>query len=92
MSEENKVTELKDEELEKVNGGIKFYDSRGYTYNGYNVVDVNWGCPCKKLKNVTLPDEVNQVRFCGYCPYFVHLNPRNAINGWCGYCTWTKAD
>ncbi|MDO5440357.1 MAG: hypothetical protein Q4F12_02335 [Erysipelotrichaceae bacterium] len=87
------MQELKDEELEQVTGGVKYPDSHGYTYDGYNVVNVNWGCACKKLRNVTLPSEVNDVRLCGYCPYYVHFgSPKKYINGWSGYCTWTKAN
>lgn len=83
------VKELKDEQLAQVSGGVAFKDSAGWKYDGYNVVDFDWGCPCKKHNfdpPVTPTFMFGEV--CGYCQYYKTLSTR--INGWAGYCTWKK--
>ena len=77
------LKQLDDENLKKVQGGGYYAPSDGYTYtdennNEYNVVDWNWGCPAG----------VSSARSCLYCQYFQYLPSK--INGWCGYCTYTK--
>ncbi|MCQ2911624.1 MAG: hypothetical protein MJ244_05475 [Clostridia bacterium] len=88
MSEENKTVQLKDKELESVTGGENEYpDSAGYQYNGYNVVDSDWGCPCKNEGHS--PDfEVSGGFVCCHCKNYETLS--SPINGWHGYCTWRK--
>lgn len=88
MSEEKNTFELKDEELKKVNGGENEYpDSAGFQYDGYNVVDSCWGCPCKKEGHEPYW-MFGSGSLCNHCNDFRQLS--EPINGWDGYCIWKK--
>ena len=81
MKENDTINPLDDEKLEKVQGGGYYAPSDGYTYtdvngNKYNVVDYNWSCAAGKACA------------CAGCQYYQYLPYK--INGWEGYCTYTK--
>ncbi|MDO4940915.1 MAG: hypothetical protein Q4E33_04405 [Erysipelotrichaceae bacterium] len=87
MLEEKKIIELNDEETKQVTGGVDYGDSDGYKYNGYNVVNSDWGKPCRKYGLWPSPVEgfrMAQVQLCYQCKHYKELP--EPINGWDGYC------
>lgn len=85
------VKELKDSDLHKVSGGrIDFKDSCGEKYEGYNVVDYFWGCPCRK-HGYNPPCEATFMfgYICGQCKNYRKLEI--PIHGWDGYCKWEES-
>lgn len=87
---------VSDKELENVSGGLHNYEaSAGYKveHNGneYDVVNDNWGCPCRALGHEPTPNGFRlQVTLCIHCADFHFLREikKDNINGWNGYCTW----
>lgn len=91
MLEEKKNVEVEDAELEKTSGGKYAYPaSQGFQYDGYNVVDWNWGRQCKQFGNDPIFSPYKHGMSCGDCDYYRRLP--ETINGWYGYCVWKKVD
>ena len=87
---------LSDKELENVIGGsIDYPASAGYKVEGdgklYNVVNSNWGAPCRDFGNVAPFYDANyQPHYCQNCSAYRKLRDigKGNINGWDGYCSW----
>ena len=87
---------VNDKELKNVSGGLHDYEaSAGYKVevngNEYDVVNDNWGCPCRALGHDPIPSgSRGSVMLCAHCINFHYLREikKENINGWNGYCSW----